>query len=156
MNPRDYKTWTSFADHPIFSERRHSVADWSLDPTVYDDLTHFPSVFDPDWYVHQDPKLPTDVQVACAARDICNLADTCAALEQRFGQLSHELFVLDDLTVYVHVTTDSLTLDIYPKHLGDSGQILMLFVQFPIEADDLGFESVADVVPKLDSLVRSA
>jgi hypothetical protein len=112
--------------------------------------------FDPDWYVHRDPRLPTAVQSACAARDIRNLADTCAALEQRFGQLSHELFILDDLTVYVHVTTGSLTLDIYPMHLDDSGNIMMLFVTSPIEADELVFTSVADVVPRLDSLIRSA
>lgn len=151
MNPRDYTTWTTFADHPIFSDRKHNVVEWSSDPSRYDDLKNY-SVFEPDWYVHQDPRLPTDVQAACAARDIRNLVETCAALEQRFGQLDHELFVLDDLTVYVHVITGSLTLDIYPQHLEDSGQILMLFVESPIEADELSFGSVSDVVPKLDSL----
>ncbi len=156
MNPRDYKTWASFAHHPIFSDRAHSVADWSSDPTVYDDGRTLPAVFDPDWYVHQEPRLPTDVQAECAAQDIRHLADVCAALEERFGKLSHELFILDDLTVYIHVSVDSLTLDIYPMHLDESGNILMLFVASPIQADELAFTSVTDVVPKLDALIGSA
>jgi hypothetical protein len=154
MNPRDYKTWTSFADHPIFSDRKHGVTAWSSDPSRYDDLKNY-AVFNPDWYVHRDPRLSTDVQAACAARDIRNLAETCAALEQRFGKLDHELFVLDDLTVYVHVIAQSLMLDVYPQKLDDSGRILMLFVSSPVEADELGFDSVSDVVPKLESLIAN-
>ena len=156
MNPCDYKTWTSFADHPVFSNRAHSVADWSSDPTVYDDGRTLPAVFDPDWYVHQEPRLATDIQSACAAQDIRNLVDACASLEQRFGPHCHELFILDDLTVYVRVTVGSLTLNIYPMHLDDDGNVLMLFLESPIEIDELAFKSVADVVPKLDSLLRSA
>ena len=94
MNPRDYRTWTSLADHPVFSEHRHVVSDWSPDPTVYDDLERFPRQFDPDWYVQFEPKLPTESQAAHAARDVHNLASCNTAFEREFGWIDHELFIL--------------------------------------------------------------
>lgn len=156
MNPRDYRTWTSIADHPIFSPRATSYADWSSDPNVYSDRRQLPAVYNPDWYVHIDPRHPTDVQANCAANDLRNLADACDSLTQRFGDLSHELFILDDLTVYVHVAAGNLVLDIYPVHFDDAGTILMLFVESPIQHDELAFRSIADVVPKLDALLGNA
>ena len=54
------------------------------------------------------------------------------------------------------MTAGSLKLNVYPMHLDDSGNILMLFVESPVEADELVFTSVADVVPKLESLVGNA
>ena len=156
MNPRDYRTWTSFADHPIFSPLATSYADWSSDPDVYADRRNLPAVFNADWYVHIDPPYPTDVQAECAANDLRNLAAVCDSVTQRFGPLSHELFILDDLTVYVHVVADDLVLDIYPVHFDDSGTIVMLFVESPVEHDELTFTSIADVVPKLDSLLGHA
>jgi len=156
MNPQDYKSWTSFADHPIFSDRSGSITAWSSDPSVYEDVKRFPTEFNPDWYVHQEPRLPTDQQAKCAEQDIGNLAAACAVLENRFGELSHELFILDDLTVYVHVVVDSLTVDIYPLHLHDAGHILMLFVESPIEAEELEFDAVEQIVPALDTLLENA
>ena len=154
MNPCDYKTWKLLADHPIFSDRKYAVAEWSSDPSVYENLDSY-SVFDPDWYVHVDPRLPTKVQAACAASDTRNLALACKMLEQRFGKLTHELFVLDDLTVYVNIRAGTLTLDMYPVNCDDSGHILMLFVQSPVEADELVFDAVDDIVPTLCSLIAN-
>ena len=156
MNPRDYRTWTSFADHPIFSPRATSYADWSSAPEVYSDRRDLPAEYNPDWYVHIDPCYPTDVQAECAANDLRNLAAVCDSLAQRFGDLSHELFILDDLTVYVYVAVGDLVMDIYPVHFDDAGTILMLFVESPVEHDELTFTSIADVVPKLDSLLGNA
>ena len=156
MNPRDYRTWTSLADHPIFSARATSYADWSSDPDVYSDRRDLPAAYTPDWYVHIDPRYPTDVQAECAANDLRNLAAVCDSLAQRFGDLSHELFILDDLTVYVYVAVGDLVMDIYPVHFDDAGTILMLFVESPVEHDELTFTSIADVVPKLDSLLGNA
>ena len=156
MNPCDYRTWTSFADHPIFSPRATSYADWSSAPEVYSDRRDLPAEYNPDWYVHIDPRYPTDVQAECAANDLRNLAAVCDSLAQRFGDLSHELFILDDLTVYVYVAVGDLVMDIYPVHFDDAGAILILFVESPVEHDELTFTSIADVVPKLDSLLGNA
>ena len=156
MNPRDYRTWTSLADHPIFSARATSYADWSSDPDVYSDRRDLPAAYTPDWYVHIDPRYPTDVQAECAASDLRNLSAVCDSLAQRFGNHSHELFILDDLTVYVHVVADDLVLNIYPVHFDDAGTILKLFLESPAEHDELTFTSIEDVVPKLDSLLHDA
>lgn len=77
-------------------------------------------------------------------------------MTRRFGRLDHELFILDDLTVYVRAEVGSLALEFYPVHFDESGAILLLFVESPIEVDELTFTSIADVVPKLDSLLDSA
>ena len=156
MNPRDYRTWTSFADHPVFSSRATSYAIWSSDPHVYSDRNDLPATYNSDWYVHIDPPYPSDVQAECAANDLRNLAAACDVISQRFGNIAHELFILDDLTVYVHVVAGRLVLDIYPVHFDDAGTILMLFVESPMEIDELTFTSIADVVPKLDAILSDA
>ena len=104
----------------------------------------------------RDRRYPTDVQAECAANDLRNLAAVCDSLAKRFGDLSHELFILDDLTVYVYVAVGDLVMDIYPVHFDDAGAILILFVESPVEHDELTFTSIADVVPKLDSLLGNA
>lgn len=154
MDPRNFRTWTSLADHPIFTNRREFVADWSSDPSVYENLASFPTVFDPNWYVHINPQLPEAVQASYAARDIRNLADICAAIEDRFGPITHELFVLDDLTVYVQMKSDRLLLEIYPDHFDETGAIVNCFVDEPFEAE-LQIHSIADVVPSLESRLRT-
>ena len=123
---------------------------------MYSDRRDLPAEYNPDWYVHIDPRYPTDVQAECAANDLRNLAAVCDSLAQRFGDLSHELFILDDLTVYVYVAVGDLVMDIYPVHFDDAGAILILFVESPVEHDELTFTSIADVVPKLDSLLGNA
>lgn len=150
MNPRDYQTWTSLADHPFFSPRAVEFADWSSSPDVYADRRELPAVFNPDWYVHQDPPLPTAIQAECAVADICD------SLSRHYGQLDHELFILDDLTVFVRAAAGVLVMDIYPVHRDDSGTILLLFVESPIEIDEMSFAAIADVAPKLDSLIGKA
>ncbi len=156
MNPRDYRTWKSLGDHPIFSPRAHEFAKWSSDPEVYEDCTHLPWEYNPDWYVHIDPRFPVEVQAETALRDLKNLAATCDALSQRFGKLNHEIFILDDLTVYVHVSADEITLDFYPVHFDENNVILMFFIESPIEVDELTFTCISDVVPELNKLLGSA
>ena len=155
MNPRDYRTWTSFADHPVFSDRRNSIADWSSDPEAYDLSRYFPRHFDPDWYVHVDPKLPTDVQAAHAARDIRNLSDFCAALVRRFGPFDHELFILDDFTVYVRISHSQFTLDLSPHDYGDRDEILTLYVESPFD-DELVVDTVDDGIAQLVARLGNA
>lgn len=150
MNPCDYRTWTSFADHPVFSNQRDTIDDWSSDPAAYDISDWFPRQFDPEWYVHQDPKLPTDVQAAIAARDIRNLSEFCGVLEREFGKFEHELFILDDFTVYVRVIHSRFKLDLSAHDYGDCNEILTLYVESPF--DD---ELVADTIEHALSLLRS-
>lgn len=155
MDPRSYKTWTSFADHPVFSDRRESLSDWSSDPSAYDLSDRFPRQFDPEWYVHVDPRLSTEVQAAHAARDIRNLAEFCAALERAFGPFDHELFVLDDFTVYVRVIHPTFTFDLSPHDYGDTSEILTLYVESPFE-DELVVDTIEDGVSLLQSRLGSA
>jgi hypothetical protein len=155
MNPRDYRTWTSFADHPVFSDRRDSIADWSSDPEAYHISRYFPRRFDPEWYVHVDPKLPTELQAAHAARDIRNLADFCDALDRKFGSFGHELFILDDYTVYVRVNHSEFTLDLSPHDYGDRNEILTMYVKFPFD-DELVVDMINDGIARLAARLGNA
>jgi hypothetical protein len=154
MDPRDFRTWTSLADHPIFSSRAAAFADWSSDPDVYSDYQILPAVFKPEWYVHVDPPYPVDVQQAVAEKDLRNLAAVCAALSRNYSRFTHELFILDDFTVYVRLGTEKFDADIYPVHFDDSGVILQLFINSPLEIDELKFTAVSEIVPTLDSLLE--
>lgn len=150
MNPRDFRTWRSLADHPIFSDARHDVEEWSTNPSLYDGIG--PAAFDPEWYVHEDPKLPTEVQAAVAEHDVRNLSATCSAIWQRFGEFAHELFILDDFTVVVCMQHQQFTLEIYPQHYRDDNSILSVFLDSPVDAE-FDVDSVDEVVPRLESLL---
>ncbi len=148
MNPRDYNTWTSFADHPIFTDRKHAVTDWSNNPSVYGDLNDY-STFKIDWYVHQDG-LPTEAHESFAARDIGILVESCAAIEREFGEIQHELFILDDFTVYVWIVSSQFDIEIYPDNLSDDGHVLGLFIDSPYTEDcEHHLSDVAHLVPTL-------
>jgi hypothetical protein len=147
MNPRDYKTWTSFGDHPIFSDRKHAVAEWSSDPTMYEGIGSTSMV---DWYVHRDPALPTDIQAEYARRDIRNLIDSCTAIEREFGAIQYELFILDDFTVYVSIASSRFEIELYPDNLSDEGPVLGLFIDSPFTEDsEHHLSDVAELVPTL-------
>jgi hypothetical protein len=152
MNPRDYKTWTTFADHPIFSDRKHIVAEWSSDPSVYGDLKDY-STFKVDWYVHQDG-LPTEVHASFAARDIRILVESCAAIEREFGDIQHEVFILDDFTVYVRIVSSQFDIELYPDNLSDEGHVLGLFIDSPeTDESELHLSDIAQLVPTLLQLL---
>lgn len=155
MNPRDIKTWTSFADHPIFSDGKQVVAEWSSNPSVYGDVKDY-STFKVDWYVHQDG-LPTEVHASFAARDIRLLAECCAAIEREFGEIQYELFILDDFTVYVWVVSSQFDIELYPDNLSDEGHILGLFIDSP-ETDDSEhhLSDIAHLIPTLSRVLAHA
>lgn len=155
MNPRDYRTWTSFADHPVYSEQRNKIEEWSSDPSAYDLSEYFPREFDPNWYLHQAPNLPSDIQAAHAARDILNLCKFCAAFEYRFGAFEHELFILDDCTVYVRITHPTFRLELMPHDFGDRDEILTLYVESPFD-DELMVKSVDHAIDELSSRSNNA
>jgi len=152
MNARDYTTWTTFADHPIFTDKARPPTEWSSDPKLYEDFRC--TAFDPEWYVHCDPKLPTEVQAAIAKRDIRNLADTCASIHQRFGTFDHELFILDDLTVLVRITSSQFTLELYPSDYGDAEEIMSVHVEEPTETEFL-VDSIQEIVPRMETIIKS-
>lgn len=151
MNPRDYTTWTSFADHPIFTERERPPREWSSNPKLYDDFRC--DAFDPEWYIHTDPKLPTATQAAIAARDIQNLIATCDLIHKQFGAIDHELFILDDLTVFVRIISRRFTLDLYPSDYGDNREVMTVLVEEPFETEFV-VDSIYEIVSRLVELVN--
>ena len=100
MNPCDYSTWTSFALHPIFSDARSAINEWSHFPQEYSDLGSY-SCFMPEWYVHIDPPYPMDVQESVAEADIKSLQTATAKVCALQLLMRYELIVLDDYTVFV-------------------------------------------------------
>lgn len=146
MDARDYKTWTRFEDHPIFTERVHDVSVWSSDPEMYEG--EIPSRFDPEWYVHQDPKLPTDVQAQYAKQDMGNLIRACDQIIKQFGCAHHELFILDDFTVFVSLKSPKFSLELYPCYLGTQDQIMNVHIDSPIEMEFIS-DSIEEMIHRI-------
>ncbi|PHS18755.1 MAG: hypothetical protein COA78_01860 [Blastopirellula sp.] len=156
MNPRNYKTWTKFDDHPIFTDKKYSVSDWSSDPAMYDRPESY-STFLVDWYVHIDPQLPTEHQAKFAKRDIENLIESCAAIEREFGKTKHELFILDDFTVYVSIASSCFKIELYPDNLSDEGHILGLFIDSPeIEDCEHHLADIDQLVPTIINSIKQS
>jgi hypothetical protein len=152
MNPRDYTTWTSFADHPIFADKERSPTEWSSDPATYDDFRC--DEFLPEWYIHVNPKPSTAVQAAIAERDIKNFAAACHEIHQAFGSIDHELFILDDLTVLVSLRSEAFHIDFYGHDYGDNDQIMSIYLLEPRECDFM-IDSVSEFVPRLRLLLSN-
>ncbi len=130
FDPTDYKTWTRFNDHPIFGEAKHRISEWSHDPSLYDDLDSY-GQFNADWYVHIDPRLPTEEQQRIADHDIKNFANATLLIEKNFGFIRYELAILDDLTVYIEIEHKLFLVEIYSSHFSDNNAILFLYIESP-------------------------
>lgn len=150
MNPRDYNTWTTFADHPIFTNRERPPYEWSSAPAIYDDFRC--KEFLPEWYVHVAPKLPTHIQAAIAERDIKNFAAACQAIHQQFGSVNHELFILDDLTTLVSIRYVDFHIDLYGHDYGDNDQVMAAYLLEPNE-NEFTIDSVSEFVPTLRAIL---
>ena len=152
FDPTDYKTWTSFSDHPIFGETKHAIDQWSHDPSRYDDLNSY-TQFLPQWYVHVDPAPPESEQLKAARRDIAQLCETCTAIESAFSPIRYELVVLDDFTVYLWIEHERFHIELYPNSYGRESFPIRLFIESPSALED-EFECAAslDVVEILRGL----
>ena len=145
LDPKDYRTWTVFADHPIFDKERDSIEEWSHDASRYSELKNY-GVWMPECYIHITPSPSLDIQSALAKQDIEELASCLLALEQAFGSITYELVILDDFTVYVWVAGNGFALEIYPNNLMEPNYRFLMFIEHPVLVDEVQCRSIADVV----------
>lgn len=149
VNPQDYRTWTSFEDHPIFTDRERWLRQ-SMDATNYDGIGD-DSRFQSEWYVHVLPQLPVQEQETIARRDIENLVTACSEVEREFGRFDHELFILDDFTTLVRAKAPPFVFEVYPMHDVDD-VVLSVFVDEPRDAE-FRLEIPRGIVDGLNRLV---
>ncbi len=110
----------------------------------------------PEYYIHVDPAPPIDQQLKIAERDIRNLAFTCAEIERRFGEITYELVILDDFTVYVWVRHSQFAIELYPNNLGDGNHILKMFIDSPdVEASERDCQTVTEVIESLRQIIST-
>lgn len=144
LDPKNYRTWTAFSDHPIFGNERASVAKWSHDASRYCELKGY-GAWMPEGYVHVEPPPALEIQLTAAKQDIEELSACCQALEGAFGRITHELIILDDFTVYVWAAGDEFSIDFYPNLL-EPGYRFLVFFEKPNQLDEVRCKSYADVV----------
>jgi hypothetical protein len=154
LNPTNHTTWTAFSDHPIFGPTKWNINDWSLDPARYCALDSY-GQFMFEHYIHTVHTPPSVEQRLIAARDITNLASTCAQIEQAFGQIKYELVILDDFTVYVWVQHPRFSVEIYPNNFPTEIGILKLFIDAPPTlAEEHQCKTAGDVIEALRQTIR--
>ena len=102
----------------------------------------------PEWYVHVDPPPPVAEQQEIATRDIGNLQDACRRIIETYGPTSHELVILDDLTVFVWLKNPRFQIVVYPM-LGLEDYMLMLFIESPVSVEELRCDSIRDLLNHL-------
>lgn len=109
-----------------------------------------PSEFMPEWYIHVDPKLPTEVQAAIAQRDLDNFALSCKNIQAAFGGFDHELFLLDDFTSVVMLKLYESKLELYGHDFGEGREIMMVCILEPSE-QEFTIDAIEELVPQLCS-----
>ncbi len=135
LSPTDFKTWKRLDDHPIFGAGKANISDWSHDPDQYGRLENF-GQFKPEWYAHVDPELPVEQQRQIATQNLRNLADACDKVIETYGDVTYELVVLDDFTVFVWLKNETISISIYPLQFDDEFK-LMLFLDAPVLAEEI-------------------
>ncbi len=152
LDPTNYRTWSDFKDHPIFSPSKSSIETWSHDSSRYCDLNTY-GRFWPDHYVHIDPAPPVEYQQQIAQRDIALLAEACQQIESTFGDIRCELVILDDFTAYAWISHKQFSIEVYPG-LPEEGPMLKMFVDDPdIDAAEHDCTSVPILVETLSQLL---
>lgn len=154
LDPKDYRTWTAFADHPIFGKERASITEWSHDASRYCELKDY-GVWMPECYIHIEPPPALEYQLDAAKQGIEGLSSCCHALETAFGSITHELIILDDFTVYVWVAGDGFALDIYPNSLLQPDCRFLVFLDRPIQLDEVQCESISGVVATVHNVLTA-
>ncbi|QDU54125.1 hypothetical protein [Aeoliella mucimassa] len=155
LDPKNYRTWKSLGEHPVFGPLKTNIESWSHDASQYGDLSNYRG-FLPEWYVHLDPAPPVTVQIATAERDLQNLASVCCGIERAFGDICYELVVCDDFTVFVWVRHTMFGIELYPGLFGEA-TLLRMFVDHPkVDCAEFDFTNVSNVVETLTELLRQA
>ena len=148
FDPTNWQTWDQIANHPIFTERKTQIHEWSYDPTKYSPLADYSGSIS-DHYLPFDPPQPKIVNDAAALLDITNLADVCRLIKEIYGIIAYEIVVLDDFTVYVWVKHDLIEIEVYPVHF-DNDYKLLLFAKKPVEIEEERFRwprELVDFIP---------
>ena len=104
----------------------------------------------PEWYVHVDPAPPESDQRTIATRDLSNLRDACRQIIESYGPSTHELVILNDLTVFVWLKNPRFHITVYPV-LDLESHILMLFIESPVSIDELRCDTIEELLSYLDA-----
>ena len=105
----------------------------------------------PEWYVPMEPRLPPDIQLSIAQRDLVNLRTACEHITKTFRETTYELVILDDFTVFVWLKNQGFRISLYPSQ-GVHGKMFTLFIESPITADELPCGSTSELMRRLNSL----